>query len=121
MKTLILKKYGKGHPMSFKLARYAENGNLYVGLITHEDGYPEPWQNLTVNLSVKCEENYAFIDTNNNGHEILYWLLENCLGILTGREMRSGFCVYPEFLFFPNRLLEYTSEGKDILQKEMIK
>lgn len=110
MKMLTLNKYGKEHPITFELGRYELNGNLYVGMITHENGYPEPWQNLTVNLGLKCENNYAFIDTNNNGHEILYWLLENCLGVLTGREIRSGWCTYPEFLFFPDKLLEYKGD-----------
>lgn len=110
MKTLTLNKWGSNHQMTFELNRYADNGNLYVGLIANENGYPEPWQNLTVNLGVKCEENYAFIDTNNNGWEIIDWLLRNRLGLLTGIEMRSGWCSYPEFHFFPDRLLEYTSE-----------
>lgn len=108
---IMLNKDGKEHPMSFRVDSYSENGNLYVGLITHENGYPAPQSNLTVNLSVKCEENCAFIDTNNNGNEIINWLLDNGLGMLTGRAMRSGFCVYPEFVFFPNELSKYISAG----------
>lgn len=110
MKTLTLHKYGKEHPMTFELNRYAENGNLYVGLITHEEGYPAPWQNLTVNLSVKCNDGCAFIDTNNNGDEIIDWLIEHELGILTGKERASGWCVYPEFMFFMDKLREFTNE-----------
>lgn len=111
MKTLMMHKYGKEHPMTFELASYAENGNLYVGLITHEEGYPEPWQNLTVNLSRRCEDNRAFIDTNNNGNAIVNWLLENNLGHLTGRMANSGFCTYPEFEFNMETLLQYVMEG----------
>ena len=107
---IILNKYGKEHPITFKLNSYLQNGNLYVGLVTHEAGYPEPWSDLTVNLSVKCEENCAFIDTNNNGDEIIEWLLNNNLGLLTGRVKRSGFCLYPEFIFFPDELLKCTTE-----------
>lgn len=106
---IILNKYGKEHPMTFKTNYYLQNGNLYVGLVTHEAGYPEPWSDLTVNLGIKCEENCAFIDTNNNGKEIIDWLLDNNLGLLTGREARSGFCVYPEFVFFPDELSKYTT------------
>ena len=118
---IILSRWGKEHPITFSLSRYAENGNLRVALITHEDGYPEPWSTLTVNLRIKCEENCAFIDINNNGREIISWLLENNLGLLTGREIRSGFCVYPEFIFFPDELLKYTTSGADILEREMVK
>lgn len=116
MKTLNLCKYGKNHPMTFALHRYADNGNLRVDLITHEEGYPEPWQNLTVNLG-KCMEGYAYIDTNNNGEEILRWLFENGIGHLTGAVRQSGFCLYPEFEFNIEKLLEYTTSGADILER----
>lgn len=94
-----LYKYGSNHPMEFELNNYSNNGNLYVGLITTEDGYPAPWQNLTVNLGISCEPDCAFIDTNNNGEEIIDWLIENNLGKPTGRIKASGWCVYPEFRF----------------------
>lgn len=102
-----LKKYGKNHPMTFRLANYAENGNLYVGLITNEEGWPEPWSNLTVNLSVPCHPNCAFIDTNNNGEEIINWLEENGFGKATGRVAPSGWCWYPEFKFDMNALKKH--------------
>lgn len=111
MKTLTLNKYGKAHPMTFELNRYASNGNLYVGLVTHEEGYPEPWSSLTVNLDVRCEKNRAFIDVNNNGMEIIPWLEENGLGKLKHRIEYSGFCMYPEFIFNMDKLLEYVMEG----------
>ena len=104
---LNLTKYGKTHPMTFELNRYADNGNLYVGLITHEEGYPEPWQNLTVNLGVKCEENCAFIDTNNNGNEILHWLIDNDLGDVTDNLKSNGYWIYPEFKFNMKELMKY--------------
>lgn len=104
---LNLIKYDAVHPMTFELNRYMDNGNLYVGLITHEDGYPAPWQNLTVNLGVKCEENCAFIDVNNNGNEIVAWLISHKLGKITGKVRSSGFCVYPEFEFNMKELRKY--------------
>ena len=96
---LKLFKYGSEHPITINLSKYSNNGNLYVGLLTHEDGFPEPWSNLTVNLAVNCEANCAFIDTNNNGEEIVSWLVENNLGKLTGRTQISDYCTYPEFEF----------------------
>ena len=104
---LRLIKYGKVHPMTFETTYYPNNGNLYVGLITHEAGYPEPWQNLTVNLGIKCAANCAFIDTNNNGSEIIEWLITHKLGRLTGRMEASGFCVFPEFKFNMKMLEKY--------------
>jgi len=102
-----LRKYGSNHPMTFQLANYAENGNLYVGLFTNEDGYAEPWQNLTVNLSVKCADDCAFIDTNNNGDEIITWLVSNNLGKPTGKNRASGWCVYPEFKFNMEEIVKH--------------
>ena len=107
---LILNKYGTENPMSFELATYAENGNLFVGLITHEAGYPEPWSDLTVNLSIKCKPNCAYIDTNNNGNDIVDWLERNKLGKATDNLMASGWCLYPEFEFDMDELMKHVTE-----------
>lgn len=107
---IYLHKYGKDHPMTFHLANYAENGNLYVGLLTNEEGWQEPWSNLTVNLSAHCEDNCAFIDSNNNGVEIIDWLMQNNLGELTGREMPSGWCRYLEFRFNMDELMKHVAK-----------
>lgn len=111
MKTLILNKYGKERPMTFDLDNYLSNGNLYVGIITHEEEYPRPWSELTVDLNRKCKENCAFIDTNNNGNAIVDWLIDNNLGHLTGKTAQSGFCTYPEFEFNMETLMQYV-EGR---------
>lgn len=111
MKTLTLYRYGKEHPVTFNLDNYSQNGNLYVGLITHEEGYPEPWSDLTVNLGVQCKANCAFIDVNNNGMQIIDWLIDNNLGRILAREKVSGFCVYPEFEFNMEPLMQYV-EGR---------
>ena len=110
-------KYAKMHPMTFQLANYADNGSLYVGLITHEEGYPEPWQNLTVNLkeSSRCKPNCAYIDTNNNGDMILDWLERNGLGEQTGRIAVSGWCCYPEFEFNMEELMKHVTDDSRIM------
>ena len=109
MKTINLNAWGSNHPISFHLANYADNDNLYVGMITWDDPkFPEPWSDLTVNLGVKCAEDCAFIDTNNNGEKILLWLIENNLGDLTGKMQPSGFCLFPEFKFNIEELKKYS-------------
>jgi hypothetical protein len=107
MQTLTLNAWGADHPIAFRLDHYADNRNLYVGMITWEDGWEEPWSDLTVNLDVKCAEDCAFIDTNNNGEKILLWLIQNNLGDLTGRMQPSGFCLFPEFKFNMEELMKY--------------
>jgi hypothetical protein len=114
-----LKKYGTNHPMTFELANYADNASLYVGLITNEEGYAEPWQNLTVNLeeSCRCKPNCAYIDTNNNGNEIIDWLEVNGLGEQTGRIAFSGWCVYPEFEFDMDVLMTHVVSDHRIVEE----
>ena len=107
MKTLKLNVWGKEHDVTFTTNEYAENGNLYVGIVCFDDGYPEPWSDLTVNLSVKCESNCAFIDTNNNGAGIINWLEDYGIAKSTGRMKQSGFCTYPEVRFDLEKLVEH--------------
>ena len=100
-------KWGKTHEISFEVSEYIDCCNLYIGMIAHEDGFPEPWSDLTVNLGIPCPKNCAFIDTNNNGEDIISWLQNNHLGYLTGRRGQSGHCIYPEFCFDTEKLKEY--------------
>lgn len=102
-----LRKYGTDHPMTFEINKYAKNNNLHINLMTNEDEYPEVWQNLTVNLGIKCADDCAFIDTNNNGDEIITWLISNKLGKPTGRIKASGWCTYPEFKFNLDELMKH--------------
>lgn len=105
---LVLEKYGQSYAINFKIGKYAMMDNLYIGMITYdEEGNPEPWSNLTVNLMVKCVRNRAFIDINNNGEEILDWLKKNKLGTTTGRLQLSGFVIYPEFEFDMDKVRKY--------------
>ena len=113
MKTLTLNAWGRSHEISLHIDSYVDNGNLYVGMTCYDDGYPEPWSDLTVNLDAECSEFCAFIDTNNNGRDIMKWLIDNSLGYPTGRISTSGFCAYPEFCFNVVELMKYvTSDNR---------
>lgn len=109
MKTLTLNAWGKDHEISFHLANYANNNNLYIGLITHDEGSLEPWSDLTVNLGSKLPPDRAYVDLNNNGREIINWLIDNELAIPTFATKISGFCEYPEFIFNMPKLIEYVT------------
>jgi hypothetical protein len=78
-------------------------------MITWEEDWPEPWSDLTVNLGVKCADNCAYIDTNNNGDRIVEWLITNKIATLTGGMRSSGFCVYPEMKFNMDELMKYVN------------
>lgn len=87
------------------------DGNLAIQMYSWEDGYPEPWDFLTVNLEGKRENDCAFIDTNHNGQEILVWIIRNGLAVPAGRYGRSGYCSYPEYRFKETLLREIDPKG----------
>ena len=111
MAKLILNAWGNDHEISFRLNNYANSGNLAVEMVCWDDGYPEPWSILTVNLTKKCKPNCAFIDINNNGEYITTWLESNNLGMETGNFEISGYCIYPEFEFNMEELNKYIESG----------
>ena len=109
MEKLILNRWGEDRKIVFDIGKYTSNGNLAVSMIVEmEEDYYEPWSTLTVNLTRKCAPNCAFIDTNNNGDDIIEWLINNNLGKPTGRMEISGFCFYPEFQFNMDILNKYS-------------
>ena len=82
--------HGLGSPICLELLEYVEDRNGF-----------EPEAVITVNLpdrerSAGCQ----FIDTNNNGKEIMDWLALYGLCVPTGRYAVSGYCKYPEVDFY---------------------
>lgn len=57
------------------------------------------------------EKDCAFLDVNHLGEEIRTWVEKNHLGTPTDRMERSGFVVYPEYRFDPERLKELDDKG----------
>ncbi len=114
---LTLNTWDKNHSITFKFSRYAENGNLYVGMICHDDGYPEPYSDLSVNLGLELPSNMAFIDTPNNPG-IIGWLEANRLGRRTHITEQSGYCVYEVFKFDMTEMIKYTDSFYDDLLME---
>ena len=98
MKIFTLNRFGK-HSIILRVDKYANNGNLAIEMVKVTDVCYEPWSTLTVNLGKKCAPDCAFIDVNNNGEEIVDWLLENKFGVFTNEIEIRGFCIYPKFKF----------------------
>lgn len=77
-----------------------ERNNIAIRLFSKEEEGLEPYAVLTTNLGeFIAVKNAAYIDTNNNGEQILQWLEQNEFGTLTPLTKRSGFCEYPLFVF----------------------
>ena len=105
-----LKQYGKIYPITLEIESYLE-GNLAIQMVCWEDGEPEPWSSLTVNLDGLREKDCAFIDINDNGKEILAWIIRYGLAVPTGAWKVSGYCTYPEYRFKEEVLREIDQEG----------
>ena len=97
--------------MELQVRSYQDAGKLALLLVDWNDGEPEPWSDLTVNLGCPVEKDCAFIDINDLGPDILPWIENNGLGKPTGRSQRSGFVVYPEYRFDAGRLRELDPDG----------
>ena len=99
-------------PMELRIGQYEDGSGLALELVSWEEKEPEDWDTITVNLSVPCEKDHAFVDINNSGMpKICEWIEKNGLGEATGRQQKSGFGVYPEYHFDARRLKELERGG----------
>ncbi len=82
---------------------------IAMSLLSFDGEALEPYNTITVNLpDCKRSAGCQFIDTNNNGDDIISWLEENDLGKRTGNMSKSGYCEYPEFNFYSGKkFMEY--------------
>ena len=113
MKTYKLEKYGETYEIVLIRGTYASNDTLAIEMYLVEDGeITECWDNLTTNIPMgRARDNFAYIDTNHNGKEIMEWLKKNKLGKETLESASSGWCVYPLFEF-NKKALETMEEFK---------
>ena len=102
--------WGGTERVSLEISQYVNNGCIYIGLVSCEDEFPEPYGDLTVNLSGKVPDYCGYVDLNNMP-ELEQFIEENKLGEFTGLVKRSGYCEYPLYLFDANRLNELCPDG----------
>lgn len=91
---------------------YTVDGSLAIIMYRVTPGSMKgPFGILTVNLSESgytcAADDEAFVDTNNNGPEIIDFIIENGIGEPTDRIGMSGFCTYPEFQFNIKDIKDY--------------
>ena len=104
--TLELKtRFGTTENVILTVNAYADNNSLYVGLLAIEDGFPELYGDVTVNLLASVPPYCAFVDTNNMP-EAADFLVENGIAEPTGLQQGSGFCNYPLYLFDAEKMRE---------------
>lgn len=89
-----------GERIWFQKGAYADNGTLALLAMCAEG----PYAHFTVNLADPALPGCAFVDTNNLGNGVCSFLMDNGIASPTGREQRSGFCTFPEYMFDPDFL-----------------
>ncbi len=90
-------------------SRYKDNDSLYIGLMCNENGWDEPFADLTVNLptAMKTNNNCVFLDTNNLPNAEAF-VRKIGIGKPTGKYGHSGYCSYPEYEIDTELLKEIT-------------
>lgn len=112
MKNYRMLYCGKERTVRLRIVNYANNGNLAIRIDSKIGA--SRWQAgrmLTVNVISQIGPEFALIDTNNMGDHMVPWLEDNGLAISTGWAERSGFCLYPQVMFFEEALEEADPKG----------
>lgn len=108
-------RFGDDYEVSLEISRYLNNGCIYIGLVRDEDGFPEPYGDLTVNLEGRVPDYCGYVDLNNMP-ELERFVEENDLGEFTGLVKRSGYCEYPLYLFNADKLREMCPDGMQVYE-----
>lgn len=96
--------------LTLRVGLYPSDQCLAVTADYWNEGYDQPWGNLTVNLGITMKPWQAFLDTNNMPY-IGETLERIGLADPVGCMLPSGFCHYPLYEFNPDELAKYDPEG----------
>lgn len=94
--------YGETYNVEAFSLTYRNNGN-YAVVLRETDGMP--FATLTVNFDDELPEGMAFVDTNNCPFAEEF-IAENGLGEPTGAFHQSGYCEYPLYRFYTDKIPE---------------
>ena len=108
-KLIYHSEYTGDRDVQLDIQIYQNNGRIFIGLITNEDGYPESFASVTVNIDAPAPNYCGYLDTNNLSN-VERFVHENDLGEFTGFMSRSGYCEYPLYLFNVDKLRELCPE-----------
>ena len=111
-------KYSGKTEVELSLAQYANNGRLYLGLISYRDGDPEPFADVTVNIDAPVPDYCGYLDTNNLS-KVEKFVTENDLGEFTGIMGQSGYCQYPLYLFNVEKLRELFPSEMEVYEQSI--
>ena len=103
--------YGEAEKVEPYLSMYTDNDNLFMGLAYEDPEYgKQPYTDVTVNIT-KLPYLMAAIDVNNNGQEMMDFLVDNGLAVpLKGQSVRSGYVDFPIVVFSSEALAKIDPE-----------
>ena len=103
--------YGR-EELFLQIDGYGNDDNLYIGLYHMEDGCPESFADLTVNLPFATLNNIneAYID-HNFSKEKLRFISQHKLGKILPDTASSGYCIFQKVAFDLKKLAELDPEG----------
>ncbi len=110
-------RFGTTENVTLTVNTYMDNKSLYVGMTTVEDGFPEPYGDVTVNLLGSVPPYCAFVDTNNMP-ELEDFLVKNGIAEFTGLKQKSGYCTYPLYLFDMETMRRLCPDGMAAYEQE---
>ena len=105
--------------LELEISSYMDNSRIYIGLVEVDGEYPEPFADLTVNISAPCPDYCGYVDIN-NCPELEGFIEKHGLGEFTGLMGNSGFCSYPLYLFDPEKLREVAPEGMENFERTVM-
>ena len=105
--------------LELEISSYMDNNRIYIGLVEVDGEYPEPFADLTVNISAPCPDYCGYVDIN-NCPELEGFIEKHGLGEFTGLMGSSGFCSYPLYLFDPEKLREVAPEGMENFERTVM-
>jgi hypothetical protein len=110
--------YGGDSEIQLDVQQYANNDRLAISMITYEDGFPEPYGSLTVNIDAPAPDYCGYLDINNLRNAEKF-VTENGLGEFTGFTTISGYCEYPLYRFNAVKLRELCPEQMEAYEKSI--
>lgn len=102
--------YGCTENVRIRVGSYADNGSLYVGLVEEDGG---AFTDVTVNLpeSVALPPFHAAVKCYGENAGMAELLMENRIGVPTGKTVSLSFNTAPEFRFYRERLEQLSVNG----------
>jgi hypothetical protein len=110
--------YGGDEEIQLEIRQYSNNDGLAIVMNVIDDGCPEPYANLTVNLDAAAPDYCGYLDVNNLSNAEKF-VTENGLGEFTGFTKTSGYGVYPLYMFNAVKLRELCPEQMEAYEKSI--